>query len=453
VTRPDAGDAAHALAEATRTSRRRILAQLTRRHGLACLAQAEDAWGTASERALQRWAQDGVPADPAAWLHRVAQHALIDGLRRGRFETALESEPADDDGSEADAAAAAATPAAAASSGRFAGELDDDELALVFAACHPALPPLSQVALALRALSGLPLALLAEVLLCSEAALAQRLARARDALAGETLAIPAGAELAARREAVLTTLWLAFHLGQRARTWGVPGAEADGPAAPGCEADRPAAPGSDAPAVCWEAIRLARALAAHPRAAHADADALAAQLLFHGARLTGRWGAEGEIVPLPGQPRDRWDAGMLRLGFVHLQRAQRAGQLSRWHLLAGIAGEHAIAPSYAATDWGAILGYYALLLRLDRTAAPRLGHAIAMAEAGNTAAARQQLQALLDKGPAALRAHTLAALARTHEREGDAIAAQRLLLAAAEAARHPADAADLRRRAAALVKP
>lgn len=438
---PSAACAA-ALEQAQRQHRRRILAQLTRRHGLGCLAQAEDAWSTAAERALQRWSAEGVPAEPAAWLHRVAQHALVDALRRGRFESPLEPAPADAAADPGESpGGGSAEPAAAPARERFAGELDDDELALVFAACHPALPPLSQVALALRALSGLPLALLAEVLLCSEAALAQRLARAREALQGETLAIPAGPELAARREAVLTTLWLAFHLGQRARTWGLAGRD-----------DEPA-PNTDAPRVCWEAIRLARALAAHPLAAHADADALAAQLLFHGARLTGRWGAEGEIVPLPGQPRDRWDAGMLRLGFAHLQRAQRAERLSRWHLLAGIAGEHALAPAYAATDWTAILGYYELLLRLDTTAAPRLGHAVAMAEAGDTAQARARLQALLAHGPAALRAHTLAALARTHEREGDTAAAARLLLEAAAAARHPADAADLRRRAAALGPP
>jgi RNA polymerase sigma-70 factor, ECF subfamily len=427
--------AARALAEATRSDRRRILAQLARRHGLACLAQAEDAWGTACERALEHWSARGVPAAPAAWLHRVAQHALVDALRRGRFEVGVTA--LDDEGPAAALERAAAESESAAELAgvipgeRFASELDDDELALVFAACHPALPPLSQLALALRALSGLPLAAIAEVLLCSEAALAQRLARTREALAGERLEIPAGAELAARREAVLTTLWLAFHLGQRAH---------------GLAPDSRHQP----PRVCWEAIRLARALAAQGHAAHADADALAAQLLFHGARLTGRWGAEGEIVPLAGQPRDRWDAGMVRLGFVHLKRAQRADALSRWHLLAGIAGEHALAPSYDSTDWAAILRYYELLLPLDGTAAPRLGHAIALAEAGDPGAARTILLQLLERGPPALRAHTLAALARSHEREGDPATAAALLERAAAAARHPADARDLRRRAAAL---
>jgi len=412
------GSAAQVLADTARAHRRRIVAGLARRHGLAHLAQAEDAWSTAVERALQHWPAEGVPGQPAAWLRRVAQHALIDHLRKARFEQPLGS----DDDEKTDTAGLDMLAAPRASNERFATELDDDELALVFAACHPALPPLSQVALALRALSGLPLEPIAEVLMCSEAALAQRLARARESLVGTALEVPAGHELPARREAVLTTLWLAFHVGQRAGM----------------------------PQVCWEAIRLARALAAQPRAAHADTDALAAQLLFHGARLTGRWGSEGEIVPLAGQPRDRWDAGMVRLGFAHLDQARRADRLSRWHVLAGIAGEHALAPRYDATDWPAILRYYDLLLQLDGTAAPRLGHAVALAEAGDPAAARDRLQPLLAKGPAALRAHTLAALARTHEREGDVVTAVALLERAAAATRHAADAQDLRRRAAAL---
>ena len=127
----------------------------------------------------------------------------------------------------------------------------------------------------------------------------------------------------------------------------------------------------------------------------------------------------GDIVPLAGQPRDRWDAGLLRLGFAHLQASQRGDLLSRWHLLAGIAGEHALAPDHAGTDWQAIVRYYEQLLTLDASAAPRLGHAIALAEAGAPADAMQHLQVLLPQVPAALRAHTLAALARAAERLGD----------------------------------
>jgi RNA polymerase sigma-70 factor (ECF subfamily) len=295
-------------------------------------------------------------------------------------------------------------------------------------------PLASQIALALRASCGLDLRQIADGLLTSEAALAQRLARARVALAGQTLEAPAGAELAPRREAVLATLMLMFQAGWHAS--GRLGERERGEA--------------EALALSWEAIRLARALAAHPAAAHADADALAALLLLHGARLSGRLDAAGDIVPLAGQPRDRWDQGMVRMGLVHLDAAKRATRLSRWHLLAGIAAEHAVAVDWQHTDWPSIVGYYEQLVELDPSAAPRLGHAIALAEGGAAAEARERLLALLPETPEALRAHTLAALARAHERLGDLRAARANLEEAILRARHEADARALARRLAAL---
>lgn len=408
--------------------RRRVVALLARSLGLARLEIAEEAVQTAALRAVETWPRDGVPANAGGWLYRAARHAAIDLLRATRHDEAW---PEDDDA--ADAMLAQASAAAAPPAGeRFAGELDDDELALLFAACHPSLPPASQVLLALRALGGFELAALAPVLLGTEAALAQRLARARSLLAGQPLGIPAGTELPPRRETVLTALALTFHLGMQA---------ARGVAA------REHRPGEHDPmAPCWEAIRLARALAAHPATADGDADALAALLLLHGARLSGRIDAAGDIVPLPGQPRDRWDAGMIRLGLAHLQAAQRAPRLSRWHLQAGIAAEHAVAPDHGRTDWAAIVGHYEGLLRLDPSAAPRLAHAIALAEAGAPAEALERLRPLASASPVALAAHVQAALARAHERLGDLAAARRHLAAAVAAAPHPADARLLARR-------
>lgn len=424
MTDPRAGAALSALLKA---QRRRLVAHLAHQLGLAHLGLAEDAVQAASLRALERWPLDGQPDNPAGWLFRVARHLAVDQLRRGGRDVALP----DDDGP---------TPpdlAVGAPQGRLAGELDDEELALLFAACHPRLPGPTQVALALRALGGLGLATIADGLFCSEAALAQRLARARVALAGERLAVPGGAELAPRRESVLTALLLMFHAGQQA-------SGRQGPLEP--EQASPHEP----LAMCWEAIRLARAVAAHPATADATADALAALLLLHGARLTGRLDAAGDIIPLAGQPRDRWDQGLVRLGFVHLQRAQRAGALSRWHLMAGIAAEHAAAPAYEQTDWATIAGYYEQLLVLDPSAAPRLGHAIALAEGGSPAEALRRLQQLQPEAPAALQAHTWAAQARAHERQGQTEAALACLDRAIACVRHAADGRLLQRRRDAL---
>jgi RNA polymerase sigma-70 factor (ECF subfamily) len=397
--------------------RRRAVALLARQLGLGHLALAEDAVQTATLRALERWPREGVPERPAAWLYRVAQRLAIDELRHTRPHTELpdDAEPE-----------ALATPRA--EEGRLAGELNDDELALVFAACHPALPPATQVALALRSLLGLELGTIAPLLFSTEAALAQRLARARVTLAGHTLAVPGGAELPPRREAVLSALVLVFHHGQLAggRQGGTP-------------------QGDDPLAVCWEAIRLARALAAHPATAAPAADALAALLLLHGARLTGRIDEAGELVPLLGQPRDRWDAGLIRLGLAHLKASQRGTALTRWHLQAGIAAEHAMASTPEATNWPAIVRYYELLLAQDPSHAPHLGHAIALAEAGEPAEAERALRALLPNVPKALQAHACAALARALSRQGRGEEADGWWQRAIEAAGHPAEARMLAR--------
>lgn len=406
-----------ALGPLLRRERALLVALLARRFGLGAWAAAEDAVQAAALAALTHWPRDGWPERPTAWLYRSAQRELIDRWRRERHEQPL---PEDEDDAEL-AQALAASDSAGTPSGRFAGELHDEELALLFAACHPALPPATQVALALRAQSELDLATIAEALLTTEAALAQRLARARDSLRGERLELPAGSQLPPRRQSVLAALQAMFNAG-----W--------------------AAGAGDPRRLCWEAIRLARAVAAHPATAHPDADALAATLLLHGARLTGRHDAQGEIVPLPGQPRDRWDAGMVRMGLAHLQRAQAATELSRWHLLAGIAAEHALAPDYARTAWPRIVQYYELLLRLDPSAPPRLGHAIALAEGGEPQRAEALLRELLPRVPAALAAHTHAALAHVRQQQGDVAEASACLQQAIALARHEADRRLLQRR-------
>jgi RNA polymerase sigma-70 factor (ECF subfamily) len=153
-------------------------------------------------------------------------------------------------------------------------------------------------------------------------------------------------------------------------------------------------------------------------------------------------------VPLPGQPRDRWDQGMLRLGIAHLARSRKAAALSRWHLQAGIAAEHAMAADYASTNWPRIVGYYEALVQIEAGAAPRLSHAVALAEAGEPAQARQMLQALLPGVPDALRAHAHAALSHAHTRLGQHDEARTQLDWAIRYARSDADRRLLERRRA-----
>ncbi len=346
---------AHQLAVLFREQHGRLLALLLRESGLARLAAAEDALQQAMLAALRRWPFDGVPQRPAAWLFEVARRALVDEYRGGaRRETGHDLHAL------ADPHTLDAAPVE-----RFARELDDDELALLFAVCHPDLPPASQVALALRTLGGFGLRELAAGLLTTEAALAQRLKRARDALAtrGAALEVPAPEALPARRDAVLTALYLMFNEGYQS------------------------AAGSDYARreLCFEAIRLARALATHPVAGAPQAHALAATLCLHAARLSGRTDADGQPLLLPQQPRDRWDQGLVAMGLHHLDRARAGAALTRWHCEAAIAAAHATAPRYADTDWASIVEWYARLVALDPSPVPRLAQAIAIGEAQGAA--------------------------------------------------------------------
>jgi RNA polymerase sigma-70 factor (ECF subfamily) len=385
----------------------RLVGVLTRTHRLADPSLAEDAVQHAMLQAVRRWPTGGVPSEPMAWLTTVARHHLFDALRARAGDVEL------GDAAGLDVAAPVVDAAAA-------GELTDDELALIFACCDPALPVASQVALALKTVCGFNLREIAAGLLSDEAAVAQRLARARKTLAArrEPVALPAGAQLAPRRDAALVAIHLLFNEGYAATA------------------------GDDAPPqrpdLCREAIRLARALAAHPATAHPDADALAALLLMQGAWLGARVDPQGDWRLLDEHDRAQWDRTMLAAGIAHLARSQRADALSAWHLRAGIAAEHATAPTFEATRWDTIVALYEALLQLDPAPGVRLAHAVALSYACGPQAALPRLEALLPGLPAPQRSHGLAALADQLYRLGRIEAARVALLRAEAVAATPA---------------
>ena len=412
------GAAAADLEAVFRRERGRLVALLARRFGLSRLPDAEDAVQAAMVAALRCWPFDGVPANPAAWLYRAAHRQMIDLHRRGlRFEqgdVAIEAELAPPD-----------PPVA------FDDELTDAELQLLFALCHPSLPLESQLVLALHSFGGLGLRELAAGLLTTEAALAQRLQRARQQLAKSAVAleVPVPDELAVRRSAVLKALYLIFNEGYQS--------------AAGSAYQR-----DD---LCSEALRLARLLADHPRIGDGEADALVALMLLHSARLASRIPEEGRPLLLHEQDRSRWDAGLIGLGLRYLDRARRSAALTSLHLQAAIAAEHATAAAAADTDWRRILDYYAMLSAMDRSPVARLGHAVAIAQVHGPAAGLIALEPLERDGEdsrspffSAARADMLGRLGRRDE----AISA---CTAAIELARSPAERALLQQRLATLV--
>ncbi len=341
--------------------------------------------------ALRHWPFDGVPDNPSAWLATAAGHALLDTLRAGARIDRLDDE----------AAPRPELVIANDTGERFSAELDDDELSLLFSICDPGLPLPAQVALALRLFGGFNLRELAAHLLTSEAALAKRLERARAHLAAQgAAALPEPAALPARRDAVLAAIYVMFNEGYQS--------------ADGRHYERRE--------LAWEAVRLARALAAHPTTACGAADALAALLLLTGARIGGRTAADGQPLAWKEQLPARWDRGMIALGLRHLGRAARGTVLSSYHVQAAIAAEHARAVDGHAPDWARIVGHYDQLVQIDPTPAPRLARAIAIGQLRGPAAGLVEVDAVMPALPTlrhpfghAARGDFLAALGRVAE--------------------------------------
>ena len=272
-----------------RDSTSRLVAALARRLGAGRIAIAEDAVQHALMQALSSWPFKGVPDKPAAWLAVVARNRALDLLRHEARNVALDDE------------AFAVEPQQPASDGHFDRELSDDELALLFAVCHPALSPEMRVTFALKTVCGLTVPQIASGLLSEPTAIAQRLVRARKQLeaAGVAIEAPPPEALPERAESVRTALYLMFNEGYSASS-----GEA-----------------LVQPEFCVEAVRLSRALAQHPVTAGPASDALAALLALTAARLPTRVGPDGVAQLLEDQPRSQWDRGLIALGFAHLERS------------------------------------------------------------------------------------------------------------------------------------
>jgi RNA polymerase sigma-70 factor (ECF subfamily) len=320
-------------------------------------------------QALSMWPFKGVPDNPAAWLAVVARNRALDLLRREARHVPL-----------ADAALPSALPSALlveprqpASDGRFDRELNDDELALLFAVCHPALSPETRVTFALKTVCGLAVPQIAAGLLSEPTAVAQRLVRARRQLqsAGVAIEAPPPDALPMRAESVRTALYLMFNEGYSASS-----GEA-----------------LVQPEFCVEAVRLARALAQHPVTAGPASDALAALLALTAARLPTRVGPDGVAQLLDDQPREQWDRGLIALGLAHLERSAGGEELTVWHLRAEIAALHATAAP-ADTDWPRIAAVYARLCDLDPSPVAALGRAVAIGRAHGAAAGLAALPAI-----------------------------------------------------------
>lgn len=316
-------------------------------------AACEDAVQEALLAASQQWPRDGVPADPRAWLIRVAAFKMQDRVRAESARLRREE---------------GAPPPLA----ELTADRSDDTLELIFACCHPALSVASQVALTLRAIAGLTTAEIARAFLVPEATMAQRISRAKQTLAGADLSMPEAKELPARLTAAMHVVYLIFNEGYTDRR-------------------------TDLAA---EAIRLARLLP--------QSSGLLALMLLTDARRDARSGPDGELIPLDAQDRSKWNAAQIAEGLALV--AEALPRHEAYAIQAAIAAIHDEAGRAEDTDWPQILALYEVLEASEPGPMVALNKAIAVAMVRGPAeglALVDQLDAKLSHRIVAARAHLL----------------------------------------------
>ena len=318
----------------------RILAGLIRRLGGFDLA--EEALQDAYAKALERWPQEGMPANPAAWLTTVAQRRALDLLRQGRKADTVDPQSLQD------------LPAAVDEA------LPDDRLSLIFTCCHPALAPSAQAALALHTLCGLSTREIARAFVEPLATTAQKLVRAKRKIGEAKIryAVPDAQALPERLAAVLAVIYLLFNEGYAATDHG----------------------SLLRPDLCAEAMRLGDLLVAL-MPDQCEAMGLSALMTLHDARRAARMSGDGALVPLEEQDRRLWNPAQIAQGLALLDRALVAGRPGPYQIQAAIAALHAQAARAQDTDWLQISLLYGALLRHLPTPVVELNAAVAHAMA------------------------------------------------------------------------
>lgn len=345
----------------------KLVAVLTKLFGTENLQLAEDVVQETLLTALNNWKINGLPNNPEAWLFSAARNKAIDVLRKQQLHQQY---------------ARNITPLLKSEYSLSptvhelvnANSIDDDQLKMMFVCCHPILSSEAQVAIILKTLCGFSVAEIARAFVCNYDTVEKRLYRARQALKENNVSfdLPNSNELNERMENVLTALYLLFNEGYNS-THHDDLIRTD---------------------LMQEAIRLCELTCKSKLVNSGTGYALLSLMCFTASRNKARIDNRGNIVLLKDQDRKLWDTDLIKRAIQYLDKSSVSEQISRYHIEAGIAFEHAKAKQYADTNWKNILHYYDVLYQLQPSPIVALNRAVVIAETHGAATAIEAIHAI-----------------------------------------------------------
>ncbi|WP_020595585.1 RNA polymerase sigma factor [Spirosoma panaciterrae] len=344
-----------------RTEFRKITTVLCKHFGIGHIETAEDIASDTFLAALNTWTYKGIPENPTAWLYTVAKHKAANYRNRTKSfqEKGGSLFPAD--------------PSYQPDLDLSAENIQDSQLQMLFAICHPSIPVESQIGLALRILCGFGIDEIANAFLSNKETINKRLFRAKEKLRLEQVRIelPSETDIEKRLQTVLTTLYLLFNEGYYSESQSSVLRED----------------------LCHEAMRLTQLLTENKRTDLPPVNALLALMCFHSSRFPARKNAQGEMILYQDQDETQWDYSLIAKGAYYLQQASRGDTLSPYHLEASIAYWHTLKAD-TTEKWESILQLYNKLLQLAYSPIAALNRTYALSKANSKEEAIREAEKL-----------------------------------------------------------
>ncbi|MEZ4848450.1 MAG: sigma-70 family RNA polymerase sigma factor [Bacteroidia bacterium] len=327
----------------------KIVAVLSKAFGIDYIEIAEDLTSETFLMAVETWPYKGIPENPTAWLYTVAKNKAKNYFNRNKIlrdKIFPELKQSDKQWNELDIDLSDKNIA-------------DSQLQMMFAICHPAISEKSQIALALRVLSGFGIDEIADAFLTNKETINKRLHRAKKKLLSENvrMRIPDESQLQTRLDTVLRTLYLLFSEGYYSER----------------------NPSLIRKELCLEAMNLAYLLLQNDLTNTHSTNSLMALMCFHSSRLDARLSEKGEIILYQNQDENLWDKTLIEKGFYYLQQASKWEIVSKYYLEASIAYWYTI-KNDNNEKWESILSLYDQLLKIDYTPIGALNRLIAVSK-------------------------------------------------------------------------